>query len=86
MEGPNDSGFPILCLILAMRAYKPTQLFELMQNMNVMTMLFYGLTGPRGQRPITSGVPDDHMIANHRTKIHGYFFCPEPPVDILSPS
>jgi hypothetical protein len=42
-----------------------------MQNMDVTTMLFYGLTGPRGQRPITSGVPDDHMIDKHRTKIQG---------------
>ncbi len=52
-----------------MRSYKPTQLFELMQNMDVTAMLFYGLTGPRGQRPITSGIPDGHMIDNHRTKI-----------------
>ena len=67
----KDSGFPILCPILAMRAYKPTQLFGLMQNMDVTTMLFYGLTGPRGQRPIISRVPDDHIIDKHRTKIQG---------------
>ena len=54
-----------------MRAYKPTQLFGLIQNKDVTTMLFYGLTGPRGQRPITSRVPDDHIIDKHRTKIQG---------------
>lgn len=51
-----------------MRAYK---LFGLAQNVDVMTRLFYGLTGPRGQRPLTSGVPDDQMINKHKTKIQG---------------
>ena len=54
-----------------MRACRPTQLFGLIQNMDATTMLFYGLTGPRGQRPITSRVPDDHIFDVHRTKIQG---------------
>jgi len=54
-----------------MRAYKPTQLFGLIQNEDVTARLFYGLTGPGGQRPITSGVPDNQMIDPHRTKIQG---------------
>jgi len=58
-----------------MRAYKPTQLFGLMQKMDVTTMLFFGLTGPRGQRPITSRVPANHMIEKYRTKIQGGKSC-----------
>ena len=47
------------------------QLFGHIQNMDVTTMLFYGLTGPRGQWPITSRAPDDHIIDEDRTKIQG---------------
>ncbi len=62
---------PILCPILAMRAYRPTQLFGLIQNMNVTTMLFYGLTRPRCQVPITSRLQSDLIIDEHTTKIQG---------------
>jgi hypothetical protein len=62
-----------------MRAYKPTQLFGLIQNMDVTTMLFYGLTGPRGQRPITFRMPDNHILDEHRTKIQGNRFQNPPP-------
>ena len=54
-----------------MRAYRPTQLFGLIQNMNVTTMLFYGLTRPRCQRPITSRLQSDLIIDEHTTKIQG---------------
>ncbi|TLY30123.1 MAG: DUF5069 domain-containing protein [Nitrospirae bacterium] len=64
-------GFLILGPILAMRAQWPTQLFGLVQNMDVTTKLFYGLTGPRGQRSITSKLPSDHIVNEHRTKIQG---------------
>ena len=39
--------------------------------MDVTTKLFYGLTGPRCQRSITSRVPIDYIIDEHRTKIQG---------------
>jgi len=39
--------------------------------MDVTTKLFYGLTGPRGQRSITSKLPSDHIVNEHRTKIQG---------------
>lgn len=61
-----------------MGAYKPTQLFGLIQNMDVTIMLFYGLTGARGQRSITSRMPDDHIIDKHRTKIQGTGVVPWP--------
>lgn len=62
-----------------MRAYTPKQLFGLIQNVDVMTMPFYGFTGPRRQRPLTSGVPDDQMIDKHRTKIQGGHSTLSPP-------
>src|SRR5207249_4047495 len=72
-------GFLILGPILAMRAQWPTQLFGLVQNMDVTTKLFYGLTGPRGQRSITSKLPSDHIVNEHRTKIQGdQGCCPDP--------
>jgi len=63
-----------------MRAYKPSQLFGLIQSVDVLTMLFYGLTGPRGQRSITFRTQDNRIIGEHITKIQGMT------IDLFEPS
>ena len=72
-------SFPILYPILAMRAQRPTQLFGLVQNMDMTTLLQHGLRGPREQRSIMSGLPEGYILFERKPRYKEPFLLnPEP--------